>query len=93
MACLRELVLTIVALSLEERINALTFLTGLTLLTRKVAILDYLRHALLPGIWCQLALVDTLIGFTRFVCLRCIDLCCGCSAIQAPNLDLSGGDV
>lgn len=93
MARLRELVLTIVALSLEERINALTFLTGLPLLTGKVAILDHLRHALLPGIWCQFALVDSRICFICFISLRCIDVFYRRSTIQAPNLDLSGGDV
>ena len=45
-----ELVLTILALSLEERVDSLALLTRLSLFTREIAALDYLRHALLPAL-------------------------------------------
>ena len=52
MARFRELILTVVALSLEEWVDALALLTSLALFAGEVAVLDYLRHALLPAIRC-----------------------------------------
>ena len=56
-ARLWELILAVVALSLEEGVDSVALLAGFALFTGKVAVLDDLAHALVPVFGGKLALV------------------------------------